>query len=89
MVRSLRSPFLNSGLTFEDFQSVGKIPVFIDLLKIAQNDSAIRSGQTRSSSADILSRPVALDLHSFDKREKHCGCIGLLKLKTVLVILNC
>ena len=31
-------------MTFEHFQSVGKMPVFIDLLKIAHNDSAIKSG---------------------------------------------
>ena len=61
--------FLKSGMTFEHFQSVGNMPVFIDLLKIAHNDSAIKSGQTRSSLADILSKPVALDLHSLDKRE--------------------
>ena len=30
-------------MTFEHFQSVGKMPVFIDLLKIAHNDSAIKS----------------------------------------------
>ena len=56
-------------MTFEHFQLVGKMPVFIDLLKIAHNDSAIKSGQTRSSLGDILSKPVALDLHSLDKRE--------------------
>ena len=56
-------------MTFEHFQSVGKIPVFIDLLKIVHNDSAIKLVQTRSSLADVLSRPIVLDLHSLDKRE--------------------
>ena len=62
-------------MTFKHFQLVGKIPVFIDLLKIAHNDSAIKAGQTRSSLADILSRPVALDLQSLDKRENNADVL--------------
>ena len=41
----------------------------MELLKIIHKDSAIKSGHNRSNLADILSKPVAFDLHSYDKRE--------------------
>ena len=53
-----------------DFHSVGKTPDTIDLLKIAQRELATRSAHSRRSRAEILSRPVALDLQSLDNKEK-------------------
>ena len=44
--------------------------MFIERLKIEQRESAIKSGHTRRSLAEILSRPVALDTLNLDKREK-------------------
>ena len=55
-----------------DFHSIGKTPDTIDLLKIAQRELATRSVHSRRSRAEILSRPVALDLHSLDNKEKNC-----------------
>ena len=57
-------------MTFEHFHSSGKIPVLIEQLKITVRDSDRRSGQQRRSLADILSRPVALDLQSLSKSEQ-------------------
>ena len=37
---------------------------------IVQSESAIKSGHSRSSLADILSKPVALDLLNVDNIEK-------------------
>jgi hypothetical protein len=45
--------------------------VLIERLKIEQRDCAIKSEQTRRRLAEILSRPVALDLLNFDIREKN------------------
>ena len=55
-----------------DFHSVGKTPDTIDLLKMAQRELATRSAHSRRSRAEILSRPVALDLQSLDNKEKNC-----------------
>ena len=53
-----------------DFHSRGKTPDTIDLLKIEQRELATRSAHSRRSCAEILSRPVALDLQSLDNKEK-------------------
>ena len=42
----------------------------IERLKIRQRDSVIKSGHSRSSLEDILSKPVALDPHSVDRSVK-------------------
>ena len=55
-------------MTFEHFHSLGNVPELIEQLKIAHIESAIRSEQSQSNLADILSKPVALDLQSLDKR---------------------
>ena len=56
-----------------DFHSVGKTPDAIDLLKMAQRELATRSAHSRRSRAEILSRPVALDLQSLVNTErKNC-----------------
>ena len=55
-------------MTFEHFHSLGKTPELMEQLKIAHIDSAIRSLQLQSNLVDMLSKPVALDLHSLDKR---------------------
>ena len=48
--------------------------MFIERLKTEQRESAIKSGHTRRSLAEILSRPVALDTLNLDKREyADCG----------------
>ena len=53
-----------------DFHSVGKTPDTIDLLKMGQRELATRSAHSRRTRAEILSRPVALDLQSLDNKEK-------------------
>ena len=45
-------------------RSSGKMPVF-ERLKITHKDSDIKLGQIQKSLAEILSKPVALDLQSF------------------------
>ena len=57
-------------MTFEHFQSSGNIPVIIERLKIILRESEIKPGHSRSSLAEILSKPVALDLLSLDRRGK-------------------
>ena len=42
----------------------------MEQLKIEQSESAIKSGHTRRSLAEILSKPVAFDTLRLDKREK-------------------
>ena len=66
----MRFPCLNRGNTFAHFHSSGKIPVSMERLKIVHSDSANKSGHSRRSLAEILSKPVALDLQSLDKRER-------------------
>jgi len=61
---------LNKGITLVDFYSVGKTLDTIDLLNMAQRELATRSAHSPSSRAEILSRPVALDLQSLDNKEK-------------------
>ena len=51
-----------------DFHSVGKTPDTIDLLKMAQRELATRSAHSRRRRAEMLSRPVALDLQSLDNK---------------------
>ena len=41
------------------------MPVLFEQLKITHKDSDIKLGQIRKSLAEILSKPVALDLQSF------------------------
>ena len=53
-----------------DFHSIGNTPDTIDLLKIEQRELATRSAHSRRSRAEILSRPVALDLQRLDNKEK-------------------
>ena len=55
-----------------DFHSIGNTPDTIDLLKIEQRELATRSAHSRRSRAEILSRPVALDLQRLDNKEKNC-----------------
>ena len=66
----MRSPCSNRGNTFAPFRSSGKIPVSMERLKIVHSDSANKSGHSRRSLAEILSKPVALDLQCLDKRER-------------------
>ena len=42
----------------------------MERLKLRHNDSAIKSRHSRRSLAENLSKPVALDLQSLDKRER-------------------
>ena len=42
-------------MTFEHFHSLGNVPELIEQLKIAHIESAIRSEQSPSNLADILS----------------------------------
>ena len=49
-------------------RSSGKMPVF-EQLKITQKDSDIKLGQIQKCIAEILSKPVALDLQSFYRWE--------------------
>jgi hypothetical protein len=44
--------------------------VIMERLKIILRESEIKSGHSRRSLAEILSKPVALDLLSLDRREK-------------------
>ena len=57
-------------MTFEHFQSSVNIPVIMERLKIILRESEIKSGHSRRSLAEILSKPVALDLLSLDRRKK-------------------
>ena len=61
-------PCLNNGVTLDNLHSSGNIPVAIDLLKIQQRCSAIKSADSRRNLAEILSKPVALDLHNLDNK---------------------
>ena len=68
---SFRFPeFLYNGVTLADYHSSGKMPVDKDWLNIKVRDSAIRSGHSFHSLAEILSNPVAFDLQSFERRDK-------------------
>ena len=52
-------------MTFMHLHSSGKMPVFFEELKITHKVSDIKLGQIQKSLAEILSKPVALDLQSF------------------------
>ena len=54
------SPCLNNRVTLAHFQSSENIPESKDLLK---RETEIRSAHSRIILLEILSRPVALDLH--------------------------
>ena len=54
-------------MTLEHFHSPGKMPVIRDRLKMTHSNSAIKLGYRRNSLVGILSKPVAFDLHSFEK----------------------
>ena len=56
-------------MTFMHLHSSGKMPVLFEQLKITHKDSDIKLGQIQKSLAEILSKPVALDLKSFDTWE--------------------
>ena len=68
------------------FQSSGKEPELKDLLKILHKGIEIRSAHSRISLAEILSRPVALDLDNLFRREK--TLLLLIGLKTNLLLLQ-
>ena len=61
LFRSDASPCLNNGVTLAHFQSS---PESKDLLKRSHRETEIRSAHSRIILAEILSRPVALDLHN-------------------------
>ena len=64
LFRSDASPCLNKGVTLARFQSSGNIPESKDLSKRSHKETEIRSARSRIILAEILSRPVALDLHN-------------------------
>ena len=70
-----------------DFHSIGNTPDTIDLLKIEQRELATRSAHSRRSRAEILSRPVALDLQRLDNKEKTVKQSVVLSLNRCLVSL--
>ena len=57
----------------------------IERLKIRQRDSVIKSGHSRSSLEDILSKPVALDLLSVDRSVKTVEKLVSLSWKVALL----
>ena len=61
---------MNNGVTLAHFQSSGNIPETKDLLKRAHSETEIRSAHSRTILAEILSKPVALDLHNLFRCEK-------------------
>ena len=70
LFRSDASPCLNNGVTLAHFQSSGNIPESKDLFKRSHRETEIRSAHSRIILAEILSRPVALDLHNLFRCEK-------------------
>ena len=48
-------------------------------------DSAIKSGHSLNNLAEILSSPVALDLQSFENREKICADVVSSKTNSLSV----
>ena len=70
LFRSDASPCLNNGVTLAHFQSSGNIPESKDLSKRSHKETEIRSARSRIILAEILSRPVALDLHNLFRCEK-------------------
>ena len=53
---------MNNGVTLAHFQSSGNTPEIKDLLKRSYKEIEIRSAHSRINPAEILPRPVALDL---------------------------
>ena len=53
-------------MTLAHFHSSGKIPEVIEQLKIEQREAVIKSRHSFKNLAGILSKPVALVLHSLD-----------------------
>ena len=70
LFRSDASPCLNSGVTLAHFQSLGNIPESKDLLKRSHRETEIRLAHSRIILTEILSIPVALDLHNLFRCEK-------------------
>ena len=70
LFRSDASPCLNKGVTLARFQSSGNIPESKDLSKRSHKETEIRSARSPIILAEILSRPVALDLHNLFRCEK-------------------
>ena len=62
LFRSDGSPCLNNGVTLAHFQSSGNTPEIKDLLNRSYKEIEIRSAHSRINLAEILPRPVALDL---------------------------
>ena len=70
LFRSDASPGLNNGVTLAHFQSSGNIPESKDLLKRSHRETEIRSAYSRIILAEMLSRPVALDVHNVFRCDK-------------------
>ena len=61
------------------------MPVVTERSKIKQRDSVIKSGHSRSSLEDILSKPVVLDLLSVDRGAKTVEKLVSLSWKVALL----
>ena len=55
-----------------EFHSWGTVPLNNDWLNINVSDLATKSKQSPSNFAEMLSNPVAFDLHSLKKRNRTC-----------------
>ena len=75
-------------MTFEHFHSLGNVPELIEQLKIADIESAILGRNNRKviCMADILSKPVALDLQCLDKRVPTTNGLVVFSRKLSLVV---
>ena len=81
MFTSVLSPCLNSGVTLAHFQSSGNIAELRDLLKMLHRGVEIRSAHSRISLAEMLLRPIALDVDSLFERERALVVLILVGLK--------
>ena len=66
---------MKSGVTLAHFQSLGKRPRFIEVLKILQIDGEMRSEHSRIILDEIVSRPVAFETSSLLSKEKTCSLV--------------